>query len=128
MNRNILEQKIRYASQEELLFLLLNNTDIKFKQTIELWKKNSVEGTIMAGKVMDNVLELKTTLNVNVAEGDVRKALVSIRDMYSLIIDEISICSIKKDYVRMEKCYNLFLTIKDIFEEDRRNMQKNQGI
>lgn len=128
MNKSILEKKIKFASQEELLFLLLNNTDFKFQQVIALWKENNVEGTILAGKLMDNLLELKSTLNVDIAEGPMREALINIRDIYSLIIDEISKSSIRKDYERLEKSHKLFLQVKEIFDEDRRNIQKSKGI
>ena len=113
---------------EELLFLLLNNTDFKFQQVIALWKDNNVEGTILAGKLIDNLLELKSTLNVDIAEGEMRKALVNIREIYSFVIDEISKSSLRKDYERLEKAHNLFLQVKSIFDEDRRNMQKSKGI
>lgn len=128
MNKRMLEKKIKFASQEELLFLLLNNTDFKFQQVIALWKDNNVEGTILAGKLIDNLLELKSTLNVNIAEGEMRKALVNIREIYSFLIDEISKSSLRKDYERLEKAHNLFLQVKSIFDEDRRNMQKSKGI
>lgn len=128
MNKRMLEKKIKFASQEELLFLLLNNTDFKFQQVIALWKDNNVEGTILAGKLIDNLLELKSTLNVDIAEGEMRKALVNIREIYSFVIDEISKSSLRKDYERLEKAHNLFLQVKSIFDEDRRNMQKSKGI
>ena len=124
MNKRMLEKKIKFASQEELLFLLLNNTDFKFQQVIALCKDNNVEGTILAGKLIDNLLELKSTLNVDIAEGEMRKALVNIREIYSFVIDEISKSSLRKDYERLEKAHNLFLQVKSIFDEDRRNMQK----
>ena len=128
MNKRMLEKKIKFASQEELLFLLLNNTDFKFQQVIALWKDNNVEGTILAGKLIDNLLELKSTLNVDIAEGEMRKALVNIREIYSFVIDEIYKSSLRKDYERLEKAHNLFLQVKSVFDEDRRNIQKSKGI
>lgn len=128
MNKSQLAKKIKYASQEELLFMLLNNTDKKFKDVIELWKDKKPEGTVLAGKLMDNILELKSTLNISGTEGSIKEALLNIKNLYSLILDEISLSSVKMDYKRLESAHSLFLQIKDIFEEDRRNMQKNQGI
>lgn len=128
MNKTHLLKKIKYASQEELLFMLLNNTDKKFKDVIELWKNKNPEGTILAGRLMDNILELKTTLNTDVPDESMKEALINIKNLYSLILDEISLSSIKMDYSRLESVYSLFLQLKDIFEEDRRNIQKNQGI
>ena len=128
MNKRMLEKKIKFASQEELLFLLLNNTDFKFQQVIALWKDNNVEGTIIGRNLLYNWLALKSTLNVDIAQGEMRKALVNIREIYSFVIDEISKSSLRKDYERLEKAHNLFLQVKSIFDEDRRNMQKSKGI
>lgn len=128
MNKSHLVKKIKYASQEELLFMLLNNTDNKFRDVIKLWKNKNPEGTILAGRLMDNILELKTTLNTDVPDESMKEALINIKNLYSLILDEISLSSIKMDYARLESSHSLFLQIKDIFEEDRRNVQKNQGI
>lgn len=128
MNKLHLAKKVKYASQEELLFMLLNNTDKKFKDVVELWKSKNPEGTVLAGKLMDNILELKSTLNTSGTDDSIKEALTNIKNLYSLILDEISLSSIKMDYARLESAHSLFLQIKDIFEEDRRNMQKNQGL
>ena len=123
MNKQLLEKKLKYASPEELLFLLLVNTENKFKKTIELWKNNDAEGTILAGKLMDNIIELKSSLNVNIStDENIRQALLNVSNLYGFIIDEISASSFKKDYVRLENAFRLFLDIKEIFEKDRENV------
>ena len=122
-NKELLKRKLEYATPEELLFILLNDTSNKFKKVIALWKDGSVEGTILAGKLHDNLLELKLTLNTEVGDASTREALNTISSLYSFIIDEITISSIHKDYGRLEKAYEVFLNIKSIFDEDRKNLK-----
>ena len=122
-NKELLRRKLEYATPEELLFMILNDTDAKFKKVIQLWKENNVEGTILAGKLHDNVLELKLTLNTNVGDAKTREALENISAIYTVIINEIVASSIKKDYERLEVAHNLFLQIKYIFDEDRKNLK-----
>lgn len=122
-NKELLKRKLEYATPEELLFILLNDTSNKFKKVIALWKDGSVEGTILAGKLHDNLLELKLTLNTEVGDASTREALNTISSLYSFIIDEITISSIHKDYRRLEKAYEVFLNIKSIFDEDRKNLK-----
>lgn len=121
-NRELLRKKIEYATPEELLFLLLNDTSNKFKKVIELWKENKVEGTILAGKLHDNLLELKLTLNTNMGDEKTREALENISAIYTVLINEVVTSSLKKDFQRLEKAYDVFLTVKNIFDEDRKNM------
>lgn len=122
-NKDLLRRKLEYATPEELLFILLNNTDTKFKQVIKLWKENNVEGTILAGKLHDNILELKLTLNTEIGDEKTREALRTISSLYTFIIDEITMASVRKDYERLEKAHEIFLNIKSIFDEDRRNLK-----
>lgn len=122
-NKELLRRKLEYATPEELLFILLNDTDSKFKRVIKLWKENNVEGTVLAGKLHDNILELKLTLNTNIGDEKTKEALENISAIYTLIIDEILASSIKKDYERLEVAYSLFLQIKHIFDEDRKNIK-----
>lgn len=121
-NSDLLRRKLEYASPQELLFILLNDTDMKFKKVISLWKENNVEGTVLAGKLHDNILELKLTLNTEIGDEKTREALRTISDLYSFIIDEILLSSTKKDYERLEKVYGVFKNIKNIFDEDRKNI------
>ena len=95
----------------------------EFKRVIKLWKENNVEGTVLAGKLHDNILELKLTLNTNIGDEKTKEALENISAIYTLIIDEILASSIKKDYERLEVAYSLFLQIKHIFDEDRKNIK-----
>ena len=122
-NKELLRRKLEYATPEELLFMILNDTDAKFKKVIQLWKENNVEGTILAGKLHDNVLELKLTLNTNIGDKQTREALENISAIYTVIINEIVSASMKKDYERLEVAHNLFLQIKHIFDEDRKNLK-----
>lgn len=122
-NKELLRRKLEYATPEEVLFILLNDTDAKFKKVIKLWKDNNVEGTILAGKLHDNVLELKLTLNTNIGDAKTREALENIKAIYTVIINEILASSIKKDYERLEVAHSLFLQIKHIFDEDRKNLK-----
>lgn len=122
-NKELLRRKLEYATPEEVLFILLNDTDAKFKKVIKLWKDNKLEGTILAGKLHDNVLELKLTLNTNIGDAKTREALENIKAIYNVIIDEILAASIKKDYERLEAAHSLFLQIKYIFDEDRKNLK-----
>jgi len=122
-NKELLRRKLEYATPEEVLFILLNDTDAKFKKVIKLWKENNVEGTILAGKLHDNVLELKLTLNTNIGDAKTREALENIKAIYNVIINEIMLASIKKDYERLEVAHSLFLQIKNIFDEDRKNLK-----
>lgn len=122
-NKDLLRRKLEYATPEELLFILLNDTDNKFKKVINLWKEDNVEGTILAGRLHDNVLELKLTLNTEIGDEATREALRTISSLYTFIIDEITMASVKKDYERLEKAHEIFLNIKSIFDEDRRNLK-----
>lgn len=122
-NKDLLRRKLEYATPEELLFILLNDTDNKFKKVINLWKEDNVEGTILAGRLHDNVLELKLTLNTEIGDDATREALRTISSLYTFIIDEITMASVKKDYERLEKAHEIFLNIKSIFDEDRRNLK-----
>lgn len=121
-NTDLLRRKLEYASPQELLFILLNDTDMKFKKVISLWKENNIEGTVLAGKLHDNILELKLTLNTEIGDEKTREALQTISDLYSFIIDEILLSSVKKDYERLEKVHGIFKNIKNIFDEDRKNI------
>lgn len=121
-NKELLRRKLEYASPQELLFMLLNDTDMKFRKVISLWKENNPEGTVLAGKLHDNVLELKLTLNTEIGDEKTKEALRTISNLYSFIIDEILLSSSKKDYERLEKVYEVFKNIKNIFDEDRKNI------
>lgn len=122
-NNDLLRRKLEYATPEEVLFIFLNDTDNKFKKVISLWKEDKIEGTILASKLYDNMLELKVTLNTNVGNKETRDALQTIYDLYSFIIDEIGFASIKRDYKRLEDAYGIFLNIKKIFEDDMKNLK-----
>ena len=60
-NNELLRKKLQYATPEELLFILLNDTDMKFKKVIKLWKDNNVEGTVLSTRLADNILYVKNT-------------------------------------------------------------------
>ena len=122
-NKDLLRRKLEYATPEEVLFIFLNDTDVKFKKVIELWKNNSVEGTILAGKLQENIIELKSTLNTEIGDEKSKEALRTISSLYTFIIDEIMISSLRRDYERLDKAYKVFLNIKNIFEEDRKNIK-----
>lgn len=122
-NNDLLRRKLEYATPEEVLFIFLNDTDNKFKKTINLWKEGSSEGTAIATKLYDNILELKTTLNTNIGNAETQEALNTISDLYAFIMDEISLASLKKDCERLENAHGIFLNIKKIFEEDRKNLK-----
>lgn len=122
-NNDLLRRKLEYATPEEVLFIFLNDTDNKFKKTIGLWKEGKPEGTNMATKLYDNILELKSTLNTNIGNAETQEALNTISDLYAFIMDEISLASLKKDYERLENAHGIFLNIKKIFEEDRKNLK-----
>lgn len=124
-NNELLRKKLQYATPEELLFILLNDTDMKFKKVIKLWKDNNVEGTVLSTRLADNILYLKNTLNTNVDNSTIKQGLHNIENMYGFICDEIFLSSSKKDYERLEKAYEVFLIIKNIFEEDRKNTKSN---
>lgn len=121
-NHDLLRRKLEYASPQELLFILLNDTDMKFKKVIKLWKEDNVEGTLLAGRLHDNILELKLTLNTEIGDEKTREALRTVSALYTFIIDEILLSSPKKDYERLEKVYGVFTNIKQIFDEDRKNL------
>lgn len=122
-NKELLRRKLEYATPEELLFILLNDTDNKFKKVIKLWKEDNVEGTILAGRLSDNVLELRLTLNTEVGNEQTREALRNISSLYDFIIDEITLASVHKDFKRLEEVHSIFSNIKNIFDEDRKNLK-----
>lgn len=122
-NNDLLRRKLEYATPEEVLFIFLNDTDNKFKKVISLWKENKAEGTTLASKLYDNVLELKTTLNTNIGNKETQEALETISSLYSFIMDEITMSSLTKDYKRLESTHQIFLNIKKIFDEDRKNLK-----
>ncbi|MGU8834123.1 flagellar protein FliS (plasmid) [Clostridium perfringens] len=120
----MLRRKLEYATPQELLFILLTDTDTKFKNVINFWKNNDVQGTILAGRLIDNIIELKSTLNTNIGNESTQLALKNIDSLYEFITNEISLASVKKDYLRLEGAYEVFLEIKSIFDTDRANMRK----
>lgn len=122
--QEMLKRKLEYATPQELLFILLTDTDTKFKNVINFWKNNDVQGTILAGRLIDNIIELKSTLNTNIGNESTQLALKNIDSLYEFITNEISLASVKKDYLRLEGAYEVFLEIKSIFDTDRANMRK----
>ncbi|MGU8988177.1 flagellar protein FliS (plasmid) [Clostridium perfringens] len=122
--QEMLRRKLEYATPQELLFILLTDTDTKFKNVINFWKNNDVQGTILAGRLIDNIIELKSTLNTNIGNESTQLALKNIDSLYEFITNEISLASVKKDYLRLEGAYEVFLEIKSIFDTDRANMRK----
>lgn len=122
--QEMLRRKLEYATPQELLFILLTDTDTKFKNVIDFWKNNDVQGTILAGRLIDNIIELKLTLNTNIGNESTQLALKNIDSLYEFIINEVSLSSVKKDYLRLEGAYEVFLEIKSIFDTDRNNIRK----
>lgn len=122
-NNDLLRRKLEYATPEEVLIIFLNDTDSKFKKAIMLWKDGKAEGTALASKIYDNILELKSTLNTNIGNKETQEALITISNLYSFMLEEITLASLKKDYERLEEVHQVFLNIKRIFEEDRKNLK-----
>lgn len=122
-NKDLLRRKLEYATPEEVLFIFLNDTDNKFKKVIQLWKENNVEGTTLATKLYDNILELKYSLDTSVGGKETQEALKTIESLYEFIMNEITMASVRKDYERLEKAHEIFLNIKRIFDEDRKNLK-----
>lgn len=122
--QEMLRRKLEYATPQELLFILLTDTDTKFRNVVDFWKNNDVQGTILAGRLIDNIIELKSTLNTNIGNESTQLALKNIDSLYEFIINEVSLASVKKDYLRLEGAYEVFLEIKSIFDTDRANMRK----
>lgn len=122
-NKEFLKRKLEYASPEDLLMVFLNDTDIKFQKVISLWKENKIEGTHVATRLADNILELKITLNTDIGDDETKKILNNIALLYDFMLNEISISMVTKDYRKIEETYKVFLTVKSIFQEDIQNMK-----
>lgn len=121
---DLMKKKIEYASNVEKLFIILNNTDQKFKNLIKAWKENDKQSYIYASKLSDNIIELRCSLNTENENPEIQKALENIGDLYEYILSEIFKATPNRDVKIAEDCYKVFTIIKSIFEEDRRRMSK----